>query len=99
MSEDDREPDLESEKEPQSDDESRGQSNGAGSNMSSDSSENGEDWQGGSELPRPAGTKHLFLVEIVSQATRFTKRVRKPVHHIRTLAGRTWIANGMPTKS
>ena len=61
MSEDDWEPDLESEEEPPSDDESRGHSDGAGSSMSSDSSENEEDWQAGSEPHRPAG--NLWLVE------------------------------------
>jgi len=31
--------------------------------MGSDSSENEEDWQAGSELPRPAGIHNLWLVE------------------------------------
>ena len=59
MSEDDWEPNLESEEEPPSDGESRRQSDGAGSSMCSDSSENEEDWQAGSELHRPAGTHNL----------------------------------------
>ena len=61
MSEDDDwEPALDSEEEPPSDDESRGRSDGAGSSMGSDSSENMEDWQAGSEPHRPAG--NLWLV-------------------------------------
>jgi len=63
ISEDDWEPDLQSEEEPPSDDESRGQSDGAGSSMSSDGSENEEDWQAGSEPQRHAGTHNLWLVE------------------------------------
>ena len=59
MSEDDWEPDLDSEEEPPSDDESRGRSDGAGSSMGSDSSENEEDWQAGSEPHRPAGNRWL----------------------------------------
>jgi len=61
MCEDDWKPDLESEEEPPSDDESRGHSVGAGSSMGSDSSENEEDWQAGSEPHGPAG--NLCLVE------------------------------------
>jgi len=65
MSEGDWEPDPVSKEEQPSDDESRGQSDGAGSSMDSDSSENDseEDWKVGSELPRPAGTQNLWLVE------------------------------------
>jgi len=60
MSEDDWEPYPES---GSSDDESRGQSDGAGSSMGSDSSKNEQEWQAESELPRPAGTQNLWLVE------------------------------------
>jgi len=63
MSEGDWEPDPVTEEEQPSDDEPRGQSDGAGSSMDSDSSENEEDWKVGSELPRPAGTQNLWLVE------------------------------------
>ena len=99
MSEDDWEPDLESEEEPPSDDESRGQSDGAGSSMGSDGSENEEDWQAGSEPHRHAGTHNLWLVEDHTTGDKVRQARLKPVHRIRTPAGRTRIANGMPTKS
>jgi len=54
---------VESEEEPPGDDESRGQSDGAGSSMSSDGSENEEDWHAGSEPHRHAGTHNLWLVD------------------------------------
>jgi len=97
--EDDWEPDLESEDEPPSDDESRGQIDGAGSSRVAPRMR--KTGKRKAKCLGPQGPQTRGYLKFMPQATRtrFAKRVRKQMNHIWTLAGRSRIANGMPTKS